>query len=137
VGTLLALRGIFFTAAVFAAGMAPSALLIRKDSVSYEGARAGGDQGSTTDDGGKGRTSFLELLKDRRVITFTISVVLFYCANAATLPLVGEILSKENRGRQSVWQVAAAVILAEVVMIAVAAISGKLADRWGRKPCFF
>jgi MFS family permease len=61
-------------------------------------------------------------------------VVVFYCANAATLPLVGEILSANNHGKQSAWQVAAAVIVAEVVMVAVSAVSGKLADSWGRKP---
>lgn len=35
--------------------------------------------------------SFRDLLKDKRILIFTASIVLFYGANAATLPLVGEI----------------------------------------------
>ncbi len=66
---------------------------------------------------------------------FTAAIVLFNVSNAATLPLVGEILSK-NKGGNSAWQVAAAIVVAEAVMIAVAAYSGKVADQWGRKPLF-
>lgn len=46
VGTLLALQGIFFAAAVFAAGMAPAALFIRGSEVSYEAAREDGSDGN-------------------------------------------------------------------------------------------
>jgi hypothetical protein len=43
-GTLLALQGIFFAAAVFAFGMAPAVYFISSESVSYEAARAGGEE---------------------------------------------------------------------------------------------
>ncbi len=82
------------------------------------------------------RQSWRDLAKDKRIITFAVAVVVFYCANAATLPLVGEILSSEKHGKGSAWQVAAAVIVAEVVMVAVSAVSGRLAESWGRKPLF-
>jgi MFS family permease len=130
VGTLLALQGIFFAAAIFAAGMAPSALFIQDNDVSYEAAR-GGAEGSK-----EKRTGMRELFLDRRILTFALAVVLFYFANAATLPLVGEILTQAKKGRQSAWQVAAAVIVAETVMVGVAVFAGKLADGWGRKPLF-
>jgi MFS family permease len=135
VGTLLALQGIFFAAAVFAIGMAPSVLLIQQEHVSYEAAR-----GSDADDGGnskeQNRTSLRHLFHDKRILIFTACVVLFYFANAATLPLVGEILTQGKQGRSSAWQVAAMVVVAEVVMIIIAAWSGRLAERWGRKPLF-
>jgi MFS family permease len=133
IGTLLVLQGIFYAAAVFAACMAPAAYLISENSVNYEAAR-GGDESSNGES--KKHTSFRDLLKDKRVLTFTASVVLFFGANAATLPLVGEILTQAHHGSQSAWQVSAAVVVAEAVMIAVAAVSGKLADRWGRKKLF-
>lgn len=132
VGTALAMQGIFYGAAIFAAGMAPAVFFINESDVSYEAARGGdeaaGDQAQ--------RSSWKDLIKDKRILSFTIAVVIFYFANAATLPLVGEILSKEKHGQQSAWQVAAAVVVAEAVMIGVAAVSGKLADSWGRKPLF-
>jgi MFS family permease len=133
VGTLLALQGIFFAAAIFAAGMAPSALFISGNDISYEAARGGrgGDNGEQPQ-----RRGWRELLTDKRILTFALAVVLFYFANAATLPLVGEILTQGKHGRQSAWQVAAAVIVAEAVMIGVAVFAGRLADAWGRKPLF-
>lgn len=61
-------------------------------------------------------------------------IVLFNVSNAATLPLIGELLSKEKHGGNSAWQIAAAVMVAEVVMVGVAVFAGKKADPWGRKP---
>ena len=132
IGTLLAMQGIFFVAALFALGMAPAALLIREQEVSFEAARGG----TETQNGDVERRSFRELLTDKRVLIFTSAVVLFYLANAATLPLVGEILTQGKKGHESAWQVAAAVIVAESVMVGVALWAGKAADKWGRKPLF-
>ncbi len=133
VGTLLALKGIFYAAALFAFGMAPAALLIRESQVSYEAARGGADpkQGQEAE-----RRGVRDLFKNKRILTFTAAVVLFYLANAATLPIVGEILTQGKKGHQSAWQIAAAVIVAETVMIGVAIWAGKLANSWGRKPLF-
>lgn len=132
-GTLIALQGIFFAAAVFAAGMAPAALFIKNVDVDYEAAR-GGSEGP--DGKGQARSNFRDLVRDHRILLFMASVVLFYCANAATLPLVGEILSQGKNGRSSAWQVSAMVVVAEVTMIFVAIVAGRLADKWGRKPLF-
>ena len=129
VGTLLALQGIVIAAAVFAAGMVPAVFLIREEQVDYEAARGGDNQQ-------KQRSGWRDLAGDKRILTFTACVVLYYFANAATLPLVGEILSQGKKGQSSAWQVAAMVIVAETVMIAVAILAGKLADQWGRKPLF-
>jgi MFS family permease len=132
-GTFVTLKGIFYAAAAFASGMAVSAIFIDGDHVDHEAARAGGD---TRDGNGGERTGFRQLFRDKRILTFTASVVLFYFANAATLPLVAQILTKGQKGRGSAWQVAAAIVVAEAVMVLVAAYSGKFADRWGRKPVF-
>ena len=91
---------------MFAAGMAPSVSFINEDDISYEAAR-GGDE-SSDPNAEPPRQSWRDLLKDKRIVSFAITVVVFYCANAATLPLVGEILSAKNHGKQSAWQVAAA-----------------------------
>ncbi len=137
VGTLI-LQGIFIAAAIFAAAMAPSAFLIRESETSYEAAR-GADTDKSDDADGKAqpqRTSVRALFSDKRIRMFTAAVVLFYFANAATLPLVAQILTEGKRGRSAVWEVSAMVTIAEVVMVGVAAISGKTAAKWGRKPLF-
>jgi MFS transporter len=135
IGTFLALQGIFGAAAVFAAGMIPSVLLIREQQVNYEAARAG--EGTSESDNEQGqRRGWRDLMQDKRILAFTAAVVIYYFANAATLPLVSEILTRGNKGRSSAWQVAAAVIVAEAAMVGVAVVCGKLADRWGRKPLF-
>jgi MFS family permease len=129
-GTVLALQGIFFAAALFAFGMAPAAYFINEKSMSYEAARAGGEGDENE------RKSWRDLIRDKRILVFTASVVLFYFANAATLPLVAQLLTNGKKGRSSAWQVAVMVIVAEAVMVGVAAVCGKLARSWGRKPLF-
>jgi MFS family permease len=136
ISVFLALQGIFYAAAVFAAGMAGSVLFIKSDDVDHEAAR-GGQQDKEGEGDQPERKGFRDLIKDKRILTFTLAVVLFNVSNAATLPLVGEILSKDKAGAKNAgWQIAACVFVAEIVMIGVAAISGKKADNWGRKPLF-
>ena len=133
VGTMLALQGIFYAAAVFAAGMAAAVYFIEESTVDYEAARAGNGGGNS---GSGERTKVGQLFTDKRIPLFIGGVVLFYFANAATLPLVGEILTQGKHGRESAWQVAASVVVAETLMVVVAIACGKLADQWGRKRLF-
>ena len=134
IGSFIALGGIFYTAAAFASGMVEPALLIRGDQVSYEAARRG--EKAEREGEGKQPARFRDLFRDARILLFPAAVVLFNISNAATLPLIGEILSKHKHGFSSAWQIAAAVTLAEAVMIRVASFTGKKADHWGRKPLF-
>jgi len=131
VGTLLALQGIFVAAAIFAAGMIPSVWFIQERDVNYEAARAGDENGEGDE---KERSSWQDLMKDKNILTFTGCIVLYYFANAATLPLVSQILTQAKKGSGSAWQVAAMVVVAEAAMVGVAVVTGKLADQWGRKP---
>jgi MFS family permease len=138
IGTLVELQGIFISAALFAAAMAPSAFLIRENETNYEAARGGDSEKSSDskDESQPDRAGARDIFSDKRILTFTAAVVLFYFANAATLPLIAEILTQGKRGRSSVWEVSAMVVIAELVMVGVAAFSGKIAARWGRKPLF-
>jgi hypothetical protein len=43
------------------------------------------------------------LISERCLWFFTVSVVLFHFANAAMLPLVGELLSKGKDGKSSFY----------------------------------
>ena len=109
-------------AAVFASGMTPSVLFIRAEHVDYEAAREGGGNKDSSDK--KDRSGWRELVKDRKILLFTSCVLLYYFANAATLPLISEILTQAKKARSAAWQVAAAVIVAEVAMVGVAVLCG-------------
>jgi MFS family permease len=133
VGTWIGQEWIFYTSAIVASGTICAAALIRSNDIDNVAARAASDE---KDERGVARIATLrELMADRRLWIFTLSVVLFHFANAAMLPLVGELLSKGADGRSSFYM-SACIIAAQFVMIPVAFLSGRLADTWGRKPLF-
>lgn len=131
IGASFGQQWIFYASALFATGTIVSAWIIRDEDIDNEAARAA-DAGET-----KARriASVSELLGDRRILAFSVSVVLFHFANAAMLPLVGELLSKGKDGASSLYM-SACIVAAQLVMIPVAILAGKLADPWGRKPLF-
>src|SRR6204780_2005459 len=58
---------------------------------------------------------------------------MFHFANAAMLPLLGEMLAK-GRGRSSMLFMSACVMTTQVVVTLLASWSGRKAGIWGRKP---
>ena len=75
------------------------------------------------------------LLHDRRLLTFTATTVAFHLANAAMLPLVGQVLALQNTDVGTALM-ATCIVAAQVVMVPVAYLAGAKADSWGRKPIF-
>ena len=132
VGTWLGQRWIFYASAMIAAGTICAAAAIRSGDIDNEVARAANEAGRQ---GSASVVGFRELLRDRCIWIFTASVLLFHFANAAMLPLVGELLSKGSDGKSSFYM-SACIVAAQFVMIPVAFLTGKLADPWGRKPLF-
>ena len=110
-----------------------SVFQIRKKDIDNTQAR--GDEGENTE-----RASMKDLLSDaygglrlRTLIIFASSVILFYLANAALLPLVSQELTGGKQNAPSLY-VSGAVIVAQLIMIPVAAWAGTTANEWGRKP---
>ena len=120
---------IFYSIAGTSVASMLATLLIRKGEVNYELA-SGGIAESTGKIAG-----FEQLMRDNRLIVFALAVVLFHFANAAMLPLVGERLS-EGRPHASPLFMSACTVMAQFVMVPVAAASGYLAGVWGRKAVF-
>lgn len=127
VGTYVAPKWIFYMVAAFAVPTILSLLLIRPDEIDYEAARGagGGDSG--------GPAGLRELLKDRVLLLFLACVVLFHFANAAMLPLAGEMLS-EGKARSAPLFMMWCVLVTQAVVTLLAWPAGKLADSVGRKP---
>jgi predicted MFS family arabinose efflux permease len=125
-GYKVSLSAAFIFVAVMAAPTLASMLLIRPEEIDYEqsrGARDGVDGG---------RAGWREMLKDRALLIFLLCAVLFHFANAAMLPLLGEMLS-QNKGAASSLFMSACIVTTQVVVTLLAWPVGKLADRWGRK----
>jgi MFS family permease len=77
------------------------------------------------------RVGLRELFRDRRVTILVASTALFHLANAPVMPLVA-LYVKHLDGTDS--QVAQVVLVAQVTMVGVALIAGRLGDTLGRKP---
>ncbi len=77
---------------------------------------------------------FQDLVRDRPLQILSLSVILFYFANAPLLPLVSQKIA--GGGTAPTLFVAASIVVAQMMMIVVSARTGVLADQRGRKGLF-
>jgi predicted MFS family arabinose efflux permease len=127
-GYLVSNRSIFFFVVALAVPTILVLLLIRPAEIDYELARGANDG----EKGGKAE-SVRVLLQDRPLVLFLVCAVMFHFANAAMLPLLGELLAK-GRGRSSMLFMGACVVTTQFVITLIASWSGRKAGTWGRKP---
>jgi MFS family permease len=80
-------------------------------------------------------SGFQVLLTCRPLLIFAGATILFHFSNAAMLPLVGQKLALVNRDLGTTLM-SVCIIAAQLVMVPVAMLVGRKADRWGRKPIF-
>ena len=80
-------------------------------------------------------SGFQVLLTCRPLLIFAVATVAFHFSNAAMLPLVGQKLALVNRDLGTTLM-SVCIIAAQMVMVPVAVLVGRNADRWGRKPIF-
>jgi MFS family permease len=125
---LISNRGVFFFVALLAVPTIMSLLLIRPDAIDYEVARGARDG---EDDGKPARV--LDLIEDRPLMIFLCCAVMFHFANAAMLPLLGEMLAK-GKARASMMFMSACVVITQFTITLIAAWVGRGAGSWGRKP---
>jgi len=76
------------------------------------------------------------LVENRPLLTFAVIAFTFHLANAAMLTSVGQLLAKTVGKDQATSLTAACIVAAQLVMVPVAVIVGRKADRWGTKPIF-
>ena len=75
------------------------------------------------------------LLTCRPLLIFAACVALFHLANAAMLPLVGQKLALQDRNLGTSLM-SACIAAAQLVMVPIAILVGRRADRWGHKRFF-
>jgi predicted MFS family arabinose efflux permease len=127
-GYFVSNRSIFFFVGVCAIPTLLTLRIIRSDEIDYERAR-GAKEGEK---GGKAESVFV-LFQDRPLVIFLVCAVMFHFANAAMLPLLGEMLAK-GKGRSSMIFMSACVVTTQLVITLLASWSGRKAGSWGRKP---
>src|ERR1700683_626992 len=127
-GYFVSNRSIFFFVAIFTLPTLLALRNIRADEIDYERARGAKEN---AEDGRP--VGAAVLLKERPLIIFLICAVMFHFANAAMLPLLGEMLAK-GHGRSSMMFMSACVVTTQMVVTLIASWSGRKAHQWGRKP---
>jgi MFS family permease len=127
-GYFVSNRSIFFFVVVCTLPTLFALHKIRADEIDYERARG------AREDAADGKpVGAAVLLKERPLVIFLVCAVMFHFANAAMLPLLGEMLAK-GHGRSSMMFMSACVVTTQFVITIIAAWSGRKAGSWGRKP---
>lgn len=136
IGYLFYRRAIFFFVAAMSVATIISALLIREAEIDHALAR-GADTGERRDNG-EAQThisSLMSLLKDRRVLIFALSAIMFHFANAALLTLVGQLLSGGD-GKGASLYMSATIITAQLVIVPIGFVVGRWAHKYRRRPIY-
>ena len=120
----LGLTSIFYSVGVCSLLAGASVLFIRENDLD-ERMATGLEKGEVS------RNTWTHLLHDRTILFLLTSIFLFHLANAPILPTVA--LYVKNLGGSDRWMTAT-VLTAQVVMVPVALLTGRLCDSWGRKP---
>jgi hypothetical protein len=140
IGDYIAYEGIFYLLAGMCAATIVAVRFIRPGEIDHDLARgaAGAEEPEAVDegcereasrpeaDGGPRIARPGELLRDRRILIFSASVVLFHFANAAMLPLAGQKLSHGHTSGAAGYM-SACIIAAQLVMVPVALLASRLA----------
>lgn len=107
-------------AAAIAGASIVSVFFIEEKDLDHDQARAAGPCHARQRYEGSGITA---LFACRELLIFTLAVTLFHFANAAMLPLAGQLLSQDKADGASLYM-SACIIAAQLVMIPVAAFAG-------------
>jgi len=121
-------RAIFIIAALFTLPAAASLAAVDPRQIDYARARGSVDDHQQTKSAG-----IFSLFGDRVLVFFLAAVFLFHLANAAMLPQLGEMLSRD-KPQTAAPLMSACIIVTQLVIAASAAWIGKRAAASGRKP---
>ncbi|MEM9731019.1 MAG: MFS transporter [Myxococcota bacterium] len=124
---------LFPVVAALAACAALTVLRIPERTIRHDVARGGFSEGGGDADGPTAAEGLRRIASNRPLMIFMVSVALFHLANAPMLPLAGQNIAKNHQELATVYM-SVCVIVAQIVMIGVAALIGARSERWGRKP---
>ncbi len=130
VGYLLSQRAVFLMVPFFAALAAAAVLSIPYAAIDQDRARGLDNKAAG---GNENPSGYRVLLRCRPLVIFGLCAMLFHFANAPLLPLVGQKLALSHPA----WATAmmsSCIVAAQLIMLPIALLVGRNADRVGRKP---
>jgi MFS family permease len=131
VGYAFSQRAVFLMVPVFAALTSATVLVIPANAINHDRARDAAYDGET-----KGSPAgYRVLFRTRPLMIFALCALLFHFANAPLLPLVGQKLALEFP-KEATAMMSFCMVAAQGVMLPIAILVGRNADRWGRRPIF-
>ena len=130
VGYAFSQRAVFLLVPVFAVLAGFAVLTIPPSAIDLGRARDLDGKAADAEPAGYG-----VLFKTRPLVVFGLCVMLFHFANAPLLPLVGQKLAAAHP-QAATAMMSACIVAAQLVMLPIALLVGRKADRWGRKPLF-
>jgi MFS family permease len=131
VGYLFSQRVVFLLVPLFAVLTSAAVLMIPAGAINHDRAR---DLGHNSQDDGAA-AGYGVLLRTRPLLIFAICALLFHFANAPLLPLVGQKLALEFP-KEATAMMSFCMVAAQGVMLPIAILVGRNADRLGRRPIF-
>ena len=130
VGYVFSQRAVFLLVPIFAVLSAAAVLSIPAEAIDYDRARDAGEKSDQQNISG-----YAVLSKTRPLMIFGVCVMLFHFANAPLLPLVGQKLAAAFP-ETATAMMSSCIVAAQLVMLPMALLVGRKADKWGRKPLF-
>jgi MFS family permease len=124
-GQYVSERAVFFLTAVFTLPALVALLPLRRVAI------AGSDLQPPPREPGRGRTQFLRVLADRRLLIFCGCTMLFTFANAPMLMLMSGTMTAKV-GNPSLL-IAACIVLPQIIVALASPAMGRLAERRGRR----
>ena len=146
IGYFLGMKWMFYLVGVLCVAAVVCVSFIRAEDIDYDLARgadcepdqkkAKQSQGGVLQGIRDLLKGFGELFKQRTVLVFMVSAVIFHFANAAMVPLVTQMLAKDAGAQTAILYTSGYMLASQLVFLVVAALSGRLASKIGRKPLF-
>jgi MFS family permease len=123
---------VFLLVPFFATLAILSVLTIPAGAIDHDRARGADHGGNATERTGPS-SGWGVLLGCRPLLIFGLCTALFHLANAPLLPLVGQKLALSHKDLATAMM-SACIIAAQLIMLPIAVVVGRTADRVGRKP---
>ena len=127
IGSYVSSNAIFFATAVLCALALAALSFIRPDEIDYARAR-----NASAADGGRFQ-SVAEVARNRPLMAFVLSLMLFQFADASIVPLLSEEIGEAKTANSSL-QISGLVVSMQLVVMLLAPWVGYLSEKYGRKP---
>jgi MFS family permease len=126
---------VFYLMAAMSLGSIASVLAIPGRTIDHDLARGLHEHERKNDTANEPPSGLGILLACRPLLIFALCVALFHLSNAAMLPLVGQKLALQDKNLGTSLM-SACIAAAQIVMVPMAMLTGRKADRWGHKRFF-